>query len=204
MTTGASYHAPAPDRLLAPLGRLLDRVLGSVLPPAAISLLSLAAAAGALGAFLRDLRVAAGVLIALAAMLDAAAEMGSRRRPVGFGAVVDGLADRYADLCVLAGMAVWSHRHEGSSAPLAIGFAALIGTLALSYTAARVQASVGRAVADSLFAWTGRDARMLLAAAGALVGQVDAALALLALLTHLPVLWALLRLRGRLTAGSEP
>lgn len=204
-----------PDRLLGPLTARAGAALTRLLPPAVLSLAGLAAAAGALWAFLAAAPVAAGVLVLLAGLLDAAGAAGpvrdARRRgaplPVGagmagaegrgaLGAVLDGVADRYADAFILGGMAAWSHGHEAFPAPLAAGFAALIGALALNYAVARVQASAGRAAAV-LFAWAGRDVRMVVAAAGALTGQVYIALVALALLTHLPVVWALMRLRMR-------
>ena len=197
----ASFHDPAQDRLLGPLTAPARRVLERFVSPATLPILGMAAASAALAAFLTGAHGAAGVLVLLAGLLDAAAGSAEARR-AGFGAVVGGVADRYADTLILAGMAAWSQAHEERPAPLAVGFAALVGALALSYMVARVQASAGRDTAGALFAWTGRDVRMLVAAVGALAGQVYIALVVLALLTHLPVAWALLRLRGRLSGGS--
>ncbi len=196
-------HDPVPDRLLGPLTAPLGRALAVALPPGGLSLAGMLAAGAALVAFLAGANVVAGLLVLAAGVLDAAgASVPAEGGPAGrFGAVVDGVADRYADTLLLAGMAAWSHAHEHHPAPLAAGFAALIGALALSYMAARVQASAGRGAA-SLFRWTGRDARVLVAAAGALTGHVYAALVVLALLTNLPVAWALARLRGGLAAES--
>jgi hypothetical protein len=194
-------HAPARDRLLGPPVAPLGRVLGRFAPGAVWSLAALAAAAGAGAALLAGARVGGGLLILLAAVLAAAAPAadaarGTDRHPPGRGggAVTDAVADLYADTLILAGMAAWSHAHERLPAPLAAGFLALAGTLVLAYTAARVQASAGAPAAARLFAWTGRDLRLLVAAAGTLTGLVYAALVALAALSLLPVLWAIARL----------
>jgi archaetidylinositol phosphate synthase len=188
-------HEPARDRILGRLLAPVGRTIGQRLPAGALSLAATAVAGGALAAFLTGENVVAGLLVLLAGLLDTA---GAARRGGGFGSVLDGVSDRYADTLILAGMAAWSHAHERHPAPLAAGFVALIGALSLSYVTARVQASAGHAAA-ALFTWTGRDARVLVAAAGALTGQVYWALIVLAVMTHVPVAWALVRLRTRLT-----
>lgn len=198
-----TLHDPTPDRLLGPLTAPLGRAAARALPGGVPSLAGVIAAGAALAAFLAGANVVAGLLVLAAGLLDAVgASAPAKGGPAGrFGAVVDGVADHYADTLMLAGMAAWSHAHEHHPAPLAAGFAALIGTLALCYMTARVQASAGRQAAP-LFRWTGRDTRTLVAAAGALTGQVYVALVVLSLLTHLPVAWALARLRGGLAAES--
>ncbi|MFN8558348.1 MAG: CDP-alcohol phosphatidyltransferase family protein [Dehalococcoidia bacterium] len=205
MESATPYHEPARDRLLGPLTNGLGRALTRRVPPAALSLGALLAAAGAFAVLLLDAPLRAGLLILLAAALDAAGAAAERAggavRP--FGSVVDGVADRLGDTFILAGMAVWSHRHEAYPGPLAVGFAALIGVIVLAYAVARVRASGGREAAR-VFGWAGRDLRLLVLAAGALTGQVYWALALVALLANGAVFWALLALRGRLPADRTP
>ena len=210
MTGGsASLHDPVRDRLLGPLVAPVGRAVARLTPPAVLPLLGLGAAAGALGALLAGANLAGGVLVLLAGLLDVAGATAMSGQAVtqnrGAGApaeadtrggvwgVVDGVADRYADTLILAGMAAWSHTHEDYPAPLGLGFAALIGSVVLSYALARVQASAGRA-ATALFAWAGRDVRLVVAALGAVSGQVYIALVILLVLTIAPVAWALLRL----------
>lgn len=191
-------HAPALDRALGPLMTPAGRTLAR-LPAGMPALIGTALAAGALALLLSGERATAGLLVLFAALVDAAgARAGEHSARPRFGAVLDGLADRYADLCVLAGMAAWSFQHQSYPAPLALGAIALSGAMALGYMTARVQASAGREAA-ALFGWTGRDVRMLILAAGAITGAVYWALVAVCLLTHLPVVWALARLRGRLT-----
>jgi phosphatidylglycerophosphate synthase len=187
----STMHEPARDRVLGPLVAPLGRVLAERLPAWAAAAAGMLVAAGALAAFLAGNNVVAGLLVLAAGLLDAA---GALRRREGTGIVLDGMADRYADTLILAGMAAWSHSHESRPAAPAVAFAALAGVVVLSYMVARVRASAGPD-AVALFSWTGRDVRVLVAAAGALTGQVYVALLLLCVLTHGPVLWALLRLR---------
>ena len=209
--TGASgsFHDPARDRLLGPLVAPAGRAVAGLAPPAVLPLLGLGMAAGALWALLAGANLPGGVLVLLAGLLDVAGATAAERRAGtqergagtvgeagargGVWGVVDGVADRYADTLILAGMAAWSHAHEDYPAPLAVGCAALIGSVVLSYAIARVQASAGRA-APALFAWTGRDVRLVVAALGAVSGQVYVALVILLVLTVAPVAWALLRL----------
>lgn len=200
MRPAGSIHDPAPDRLLAVVAAPVARGLAAFLPAAGFSLVSLLLAGGAFLALLSGAHLVAALLILLAALTDAGG--GSVGRARSFGAVLDGVADRYADTLILAGMAAWSYRHEEHPAPLAVGFVALMGAVALGYAGARVQASTGQR-AGRFFAWTGRDARLLVAAAGAALGQAYWSLVLLALLANLPVAWMLVRLRGVLAERSE-
>ncbi len=200
MSHSDGFHAPARDRLLAPLAAPLGRALAGAAPPAALSLAGLAAAVGAFTLLLAGYNLPAGVLILLAALLDAAAAAGGRAAT--FGGVVDGVADRYADTLVLAGMAAWAQVHEGWPAPLAVGFVAVIGAVVLGYAVARVQASAGREAA-AVLAWTGRDLRLVIAAAGTLAGAAWWALVVLAVVALTAVLWALIRLRTLLSAPAS-
>ncbi len=199
MTT--SYHDPAPDRLLARPAAWIAGALPARVAPVVLSLLGLTAALAALAALLADARTAGGALIVVAALCDAVADASSRTRHGGFAAIVDGLADRYGDLCIIGAMAAWSHAHDGPAGTPAIALAALTGTMVLGYMSARVHASAGGATARTLFGGTGRDARLILAAAGVLTGQVYPSLIALALVTNIPVCVALVRLRARLAAG---
>src|SRR5437870_6419642 len=122
----ANLHEPATDRLLGPLLAPVVRVADGRVSPAALSVAGAIAAGLALAALAAGANLAGGLLILLAALLDAA---GATMRAGGFAAVLDGLCDRYADALIVAGLAVWSHAHEERAAPLAAGFVALAGVL---------------------------------------------------------------------------
>ncbi len=196
-----SLHDPAPDRLLGPLTAPLRGALRRSLPPELLPLAGLALAAAALAALTSGASLLGGLLILLSALADAAGSaLPACARPARWriAAVIDGVADRYADLCILGGLGAWSLAHEDWPAPLLVAFTALVGELALAYTCARVQASAGTEAARRLFWWAGRDLRLLVAALGALTGQIWLALVVLAAVTHAAVAWGLVRLRRSL------
>lgn len=249
-----SFHDPVPDRLLGPVARpLLGRM--SLL---ALTMLSLAAAGAAFAAFILEQRLVAGLLILVAAVIDAGGVLGwspppgrmalTPRPPPptgpdaigmqeegrsvvaadqvpqpspwigggqpegGVGAIgaeggvratratgtlalaIDTVTDRYADVLIFAGMAVWARGQDAGPAPLAVGFAAAAGSLGFAYGVVRTWASAGHGPAGTLFGWLGRDLRLLVAAAGALTGLVYPALLVLAIAGNLPVFAALARL----------
>ena len=65
-----------------------------------------------------------------------------------FGAFFDAVLDRYADIAILAGLTYWSLAFEdrGPTAVVALaGLLAMVGSLMLSYTRARAEASLGLA-----------------------------------------------------------
>lgn len=219
-----SFHDPVPDRLLGPLARpLVGRV-----PPMALTLLSLGAAAVAFAAFVAEYRFVAGVLILLAALLDAGTvaprsdpspDLSQQGRDAGGGPAseargwgparavalaLDTLADRYADTLIFAGMAVWAQGQDAGPAPLALGFAAAAGALGFGYGVVRVWASAGLGPAALLFGPLGRDLCLLVAAAGALTGIVYPALVVLAVAGNLPVFVALARLPAYLRDETMP
>ena len=82
---------------------------------------------------------------------------------------------------------------------------ALAGALSVSYSRARIEASMPDAPAnlDAVFGLASRDVRLLVAAVGTVAGQCYWTLVLLAALSGLTVAWRLfyLRLRG---IGAPP
>lgn len=154
---------------LSPVARL---VADFGIPPTAITfvglLLSVLSGWGiATGHFLR-----AGLLLALAGLCDvidgASARAGNRATVTG--AFVDSTVDRYSEIAVLLG-ALFHYMARTQGAPevgtaLAV-FAALAGSLMVSYTRARAEA-VGRSCEVGL---TERPERMVILIAGALFGE---------------------------------
>lgn len=196
-TKPTALHDPAPEQPLVPLPAPLRASL-TLLPPVVLPLVALAVASGALAMLVLGQRRLGGLLILLTALLHAAGsapracDQSVRRR---VAAVIAALADRYADLCILGGLGVWSLAHEQRPAPLAAAFLALTGELVLAYAGARVRASAGADAAQRLIRREGRGWRLSLAALGALTGQAWLALLALAVLTHARVAWVLVCLR---------
>src|SRR5262245_8551316 len=96
-----------------------------------------------------------------------------------YGAFLDSVMDRYSDLVVLLGVALY---YERSDDPLGVflTMATLVGTIMVSYTKARAQ-SVGVQCEIGLME---RPERMILLIAGAVFHQLTLALMVLALLTN--------------------
>lgn len=109
-----------------------------------------------------------------------------------YGGFLDSTLDRYADALIILSLAYGHWRQHADASVYLIGFFALMGVFAFSYTNARY---------EDLFENTHihlhlrRDLRLLILALGALANQVVAALLILAVLTNLEVTKRLVSLR---------
>ena len=170
--------------------------------PNQVSLVSFAIALGSLGLFLSGHNIWAGVAAQASSIVDGAdgdlARLKNMSTP--FGGFFDAVLDRYADVAILAGLAYWSIESEEWVSPtlvVAVGLLAIVGALLVSYTRARVEASMGISSGISFPGLAGalatRDARLLAVMIGAVAGQ---AFATLALLTHALVVWRVAIVRG--------
>ncbi len=195
-------HAPETDRLIGPVMRIIASWLGQAVHPVLLSVASLLAAAVAAALLFTDRAIAGAIAILAAAALDALAGWAPRRAGPA-GAVLDGLADRYADTLMIGGVAALAHSKGNDVTALAAGGAALAACVVLAYAGARVRASAGDAAAAEVFGYTGRDVRLALLAVGVLAGAPLVALIAVAVFAVLPVVLALVRLRGLLTESQD-
>ncbi|HEY7377404.1 MAG TPA: CDP-alcohol phosphatidyltransferase family protein [Steroidobacteraceae bacterium] len=184
-------------RLNRPLSRPAARLLAHTpLTPNQVTVLSTLIAFAAAALLTGGHNVWAGFAIHASSVVDGID--GDLARLTGrssrFGAVLDAVLDRYADAAVFGGMAWWAYQHESYAGPLLLGLVAPTGAFAVSYSRARIEASVGIKTAGELLGLGSRDVRLLIAAIGCVVGQVWLALVLIAALTHATVLWRLIRL----------
>ena len=85
------------------------------------------------------------------------------------------------------------------------GLLAIVGSLMISYTRARAEASFGGAFGGMAGVLASRDARLLLIMIGAVLGQALATLVFLATLTNGVVIWrvALARSQLKVDEGVE-
>ncbi len=198
------------------LNRRLSRPLAGVLANTAVTpnmvtilVLVFALATGAMVA--AGWSIAGGIAIQLTAILaglggDLARVRGATSR---FGEVIDGIAGRYAEAAILAGMTVYAVRFETFSLPEVMGLLALGSILTLSYSDARIEASLGSKLAgrpsDLIFGLASADVRLIIAAIGTVAGQCYWTLAILATISALTIIWRLAYLR-RITGaiGSRP
>ncbi len=175
-------------RVLTPmLLRLWPRVTANE-----VSVLAFTVALLATGFFLADWPVAAGAMVALASILDGSdgeiARLKQQRSP--FGGYFDAVLDRYADTAMLAAAAIFARRHAGDWTVVAVGVAAVVGNLMVSYTSARSVVDLGYRYRGR---WTaagrGRDLRLFLLSVAAVLAPfapvaVMGALSLIAVMTN--------------------
>ncbi|MCC6381512.1 MAG: CDP-alcohol phosphatidyltransferase family protein, partial [Dehalococcoidia bacterium] len=104
--------------------------------------------------------IAGGIAIQVVSVVDGIDGELARIRNAAtrFGGVLDAVTDRYADAIMLGGMTIYAFRFEDGPHPEAVGMLALAGSLIVSYSRARIEASLihpgsGRDVAslDSVF-----------------------------------------------------
>jgi phosphatidylglycerophosphate synthase len=117
-----------------------------------------------------------------------------------FGAFYDAVLDRYADAAIILGMIFWALRFESWSGTWPLGLLALLGSLMISYSAARSEASAGVRFDHGLASFSSRDIRLFIVMLGSLVGQVYWTLVLLAVLTNVVVTYRVLFVRSRLNS----
>lgn len=191
--------------LSQPLARLLAR---TPITPNQVSFAALGLAVMSCLSFLKDHPRMGGVLAQASSVVDGAD--GDLARIKGktsdFGGFLDAVLDRYADAFIILGLTLWSAKKNSSLTPWLAGFSATMGTLALSYTRARV-AGIPKETFDRGFvALATRDVRLFLIMVGSILGKGLATLAYIALVTNLMVLLRLIKAHKRLNQkyDSEP
>lgn len=166
--------------------------------------LGLAAVAGAMAA--AGWNILAGVLIQAVSVVDGVDGDLARRKGMAtrFGEILDAVTDRYADAFIIAGMTVYAVRFEDWQRAEFVGALALAASLTVSYSRARIEASLASTPSDGLFGIASRDVRSLLAAIGLVAGQAYWTLVVLAVLSGATIGWRLLYLRLSGRQGSFP
>jgi len=164
--------------------------------PTQVSLLSFAVAALSAILFFLSQPVAGGIFIQLSSILDGCDGEIARLKKMttGIGGFTDAVLDRYADAIILLGMFYYlmvTKIFGFYSAPLTIIFTstlAIIGSLMVSYTAAR-------AIADLNYRHKGnRDLRLFILFMGGVLSYIHPisvffSLFIIALMTNMTVMW---------------
>ena len=166
--------------------------------------LGLAAATGAMAA--AGWNIIAGLLIQVVSVTDGVDGDLARRKGMAtrFGEVLDAVTDRYADAFIISGMTVYAVRFEGWQHAEFVGALALAAALTVSYSRARIEASLSAVPSDGLFGIASRDVRSLIAAIGLIAGQAYWTLIVLAALSAATIAWRLLYLRLSMRRGAFP
>lgn len=194
-----SYDGLVSRYLNRPLSRPMARALrGTPATPNAVTLFTLALSAVCGAALCAGWNIVGGVLIQAVSVIDGVDGELARLKGMStrFGAVLDAVTDRYADAFMLGGMTVYATRFESWPHPEAVGVLAVAAALTVSYSRARIEASMQiEPVGDGLFGLASRDVRSLIAAIGAVAGQCYWTLIVLAVASALTVTWRLVYLR---------
>ncbi len=129
--------------------------------------------------------ILAGLLAQVASILDGCDGEVARLRHMHtpFGAWLDAVLDRWADALLVAGMACGAWRMLGQPQVWLLGFLALAGSFAISYSEARYEGAFREPPAFGDGIPAKRDIRLFLMMLGGLSGQLVPALFLIAALT---------------------
>ncbi len=195
-----AYDGVVSRYLNRPLSRPAARLLApSPVTPNAVTLFTLTLAIAAAGMAAAGWNIAGGVLIQAVSVIDGVDGELARLKGLStrFGAVLDAVTDRYADALMIAGMTVYAVRFEDWAHAEFVGTLALAAALTVSYSRARIEASMAMEPSDGLFGLASRDVRSLVAAIGTVAGQCYWTLVVLAAASALTVAWRLAYLRFR-------
>lgn len=165
-------------------------------PNAATCITTLIAIAAAL-AIAVGWNIAGGIGIQAVSIIDGVDGELARLKGMStrFGAVLDAVSDRYADAIMLGGMTVYAARFEDLPRPEFVGMLALAGALSVSYSRARIEASLRIEPGDGVFGLASRDARLLVAAIGTVLGFCYGTLIILAAASWATVAFRLIVLK---------
>lgn len=157
-------------RLSRPVARACAR---APLTPNVLTVITLVIAVVAAALTAAGANIAGGIAIQVSSVFDGVDGELARLKALSsrFGAVFDAVTDRYADAVMLGGMTIYAARFEGHPHPETVGMLALATALTVSYSRARIEASMHLEPSDGLFGLASRDVRSLVAAVGTILGQ---------------------------------
>jgi phosphatidylglycerophosphate synthase len=188
-------------RLSRPAARALQP---TPVTPNALTVLTGLLAFATAAAIAAGWNIAGGIAIQVVSVVDGVDGDLARLRNAAtkFGAFLDTVVDRYADAAIIGGMTIYAARFEDFERPEVVGMLALAGALSVSYSRARIEASMPQAPAnlDAIFGLASRDVRLLVAAIGTVAGQCYWTLVVLAVISFATVFWRLVYLRFAKTA----
>ena len=178
-------------RMSRPLARAL---VPTPITPNHVSFIAFICAMAALVLFILGFNISAAVIALFSMVLDSTDGDLARAKNMtsNFGAFFDAVLDRYADIGILSGMIYWSFKYESLMVPelvAAIGLLAIAGSLCISYSRARAEASLGEGFSGKAGIIASRDTRLLIIVIGSIFGQMFWTLTIIAVLTNFVVVW---------------
>ena len=195
-----------PERIPAAASDAIGRGVGALgITPNMITLAGVAGSGAAAWLIIEERLLIAGIVFLAFSALDfvdgAVARATGQATP--YGALLDAVLDRVGEALVLAAC-VWYFAERGEDVQAGFGYAALFGSIAVSYVRARGEA-LGVATREGLFR---RQERVLLLGIGLLANGLTVVIIILAVLANATALqrWAIigkaLRARDREEAGG--
>ncbi len=180
-------------RFSRPIARALAH---TPVTPNQVSFIAFLMAAGAAALFYYDLNIWAGVLVQASSIVDGVDGDLARAKNMAskFGGFFDALLDRYADAVILAGLGYWAFKFQAGADQTTVTLlagVAIVGSLMISYSRARAEATFGQPFEGLPGALASRDLRLFVIMIGAIIGQGVATLAVIGILTNMVVLWRL-------------
>ena len=160
-------------RFSRPIARAL---VHTPVTPNQVSFLAFLIAAAAAALFYYDLNIWAGVLVQASSIVDGVDGDLARAKNMAsqFGGFFDALLDRYADAVILAGLGYWAFKFQAGAdqtTTTILAGVAIIGSLMISYSRARAEATFGQPFEGLPGALASRDLRLLVIMIGAIIGQ---------------------------------
>jgi len=177
-------------KLSEPIARMLARTR---LTPNQATWGAFGIAALSFASFVMGYNILGGILAQLSSIADGIDGSLARLKGMSsaFGSFLDSVLDRYADALIVLGMTLWALSHEGYPLVWLVGFLAIVGTLSVSYTRARVDPEHRLIFDRGLPSIASRDIRLFLIMLGGISGQVYFCLLAIAILTNLVVFYRL-------------
>jgi CDP-L-myo-inositol myo-inositolphosphotransferase len=197
-----STDGPVARHLNRPLSKRISRhLVRSSITPNQISLLcfgisALAAGLFAMGGYL--LLALGAVLAQLASVVDGCDGEVARLKfcETSFGGWFDAVLDRYADAMLLFGLTWHAFMVRDASIALIVGFLAIIGSFMNSYTADKYDGLMEARFKRGKGVRIGRDVRVFMIFAGALLNQPFLTLSLIAVLMNVETVRRVVVARG--------
>jgi len=193
-----TYDGIVSRYLNRPFSRPMARALRNTpATPNAVTIFTLLLSAVTAALVAAGANIIGGVLIQVVSVVDGVDGELARLKNMSsrFGAVLDAVTDRYADALMLGGMTVYAARFEDWPRAEGVGVLAVAAALIVSYSRARIEASMQIAPSDGVFGLASRDVRSLVAAIGTVLGMCYWTLVVLAAASALTVAWRLAYLR---------
>ncbi len=193
-----TYDGIVSRYLNRPFSRPMARALRNTpATPNAVTIFTLLLSAVTAALVAAGANIIGGVLIQVVSVVDGVDGELARLKNMSsrFGAVLDAVTDRYADALMLGGMTVYAARFEDWPRAEVVGVLAVAAALIVSYSRARIEASMQIAPSDGVFGLASRDVRSLVAAIGTVLGMCYWTLVVLAAASALTVAWRLAYLR---------